>query len=201
MQFLILLIAFQHTMSAIASTIVAHKFLIAIALASLTVTGGTIAVESSANTAGTMSFTVNSSINVVSIANMNFGNLSSSQSKTFTTTAKIDITSGGNYTLFLENMKILDYAFSSFNVNVTGLGSNAIMLSLYHPWAEFNTSSGVHTVTVNVDLTVNNEIGNTLNVSNSPFLGISTYPPYHIEPMPSVTFGRGDDNEQGNDGN
>ena len=187
-------------MSAIASTIVAHKFLVALTIASLTITGGAIAVGTSANTVGTMSFTVNSSVGVVSISNMDFGNLTSGQSKTFTSMAKVDITSSGNYTLFLENMQDLNYAFSNFNVNITGLSSNKVMLSLDHTWAEFNASSGVHDVTVSVGLAVNSEIDHSLNISNTPFLGIGTYPPYHIEPMPPIPYGRGDDNEQGNDG-
>jgi hypothetical protein len=184
-------------MSAIASAIVAHKFLVALAIASLTVTGGAIGVATSANTFGTMSYAVNSSINVVSIAKMNFGNLTAGQSKTFSTTAKVDIASDGNYSLFLENAQILYNTFSSFNVNVSGLASNTITLSMDHPWERFNASSGMHVVTVTVGLTVESEVGNTFSVSNAPFLGISVYPPYHIEPIHPVAAHNEDD--QGDD--
>lgn len=199
-QYLIPLEGLPRIMSAIASTIVAHKFLVAIAIASLTITGGAIAVGTSANTVGTMSFTVNSSVGVVSIANMDFGNLTAGQSKTFTSTAKVNITSNGNYTLYLENTQILDNAFSSFDANVTGLSASTIMLSLDNPWARFNATSGVYDVTISLRLTVNSEIGHILTVNNSPFLGISTYPPSHIEPMPPIAPQHQEDNGQDIDG-
>lgn len=172
-------------MSAIALTIIAHKFLVALAITSLTVTGGAIAVGTSANQVATMTFTVNSSINVVSIANMDFGNLSAGQSSTFTSAAKVNITSSGNYTLFLENRELIDQVFSSFTVSVTGLGSSPAILSEYHPWAVFKASSGIHTVTVTVKLTLSNEIGQSVTVKDAPFLGLSVYPPY-VERMPPV---------------
>ena len=172
-------------MSAIASSVIAHKFLLALAITSLTITGGAIAVG--ANTLGTMSFTVNSSVNVVSIANMNFGNLSPGQSSTFTSTAKVTMASGGNYTLFLENNELLNSVFSSFDVSVSGFPSTApIILSLDHPWARFSASAGTYTLTVQVSLTVNGEIGHSMTVSSEPFLGLSTFPPYPIGPMPPV---------------
>ncbi|MGI0079125.1 MAG: hypothetical protein ACRECH_05835 [Nitrososphaerales archaeon] len=186
-------------MSAIASTILAHKFLVALAIASLTVTGGAVAVGTSANQIGTMSFTVNSSINVVSLANMDFGNLNPGQSSTYTSSAKVNITSSGNYTLFLENGELIDQVFSSFNVNVAGLGSSPVIISTNHPWAVFQATKGVYSVTVTVLLTVDKEIGHSISVTNAPFLGLSTYPP-HIEPMPPVPA-TGDHDSQSNEDN
>ena len=178
------------TMSAIASTILAHKILVAIAVASLAVSGGVVATSNATlfgqggNNVGTMSFTVNPSVNVTSLADLNFGTLNPGQSANQTSTARVDVTSSGNYTLYIENKYLLEDIFSAFSVNVTGLGSSPVVLNLYHPWQESSLSAGTYNLTITAQLTVRSMIGQSINETNLPFLGMSIYPPFHVMPEP-----------------
>ncbi|MEM0075852.1 MAG: hypothetical protein QXV84_05855 [Conexivisphaerales archaeon] len=164
----------------IVGSILAHKFLVAIVLASM-VAGG---VVSNLNTVATMSFTVNSGISVTSIASMNFGNLSPGESKDFTSTATINVVTPNNYTIFLTNRGILHDIFSNFTVVITGLGQQKIVLNLEHESQTVNLPAGSYSVTITVSLTVKNNIDHTVTVQNASFLAIGLHPAAEIPPAP-----------------
>jgi hypothetical protein len=174
-------------MSAIASTVIAHKFIVAILVASIAVSGGAIAVSNSSNSLGTMTVTVNPSFQITSLANLDFGNLSAGQTSTMTSTAQVSVTSAGNYTLFLQHQDFFRRIFSNLVVNVSGFGSKVITLNLEHWWTEFNVStSGTYKLSVTVMVTVSSEIPQSITVTNLSFLGITTFPPHHVPTAPET---------------
>ena len=189
--------------TSIASAILAHKFVLALLVGSVVVSGGAMAVENSANTVGTMSFTVNSSINVTSLADLNLGTLNPGQTASFSSSANVNFASTGNYTIFLTNEDMLRQVFSAFSVNVSGLTKTGdIMLSLDHPWQEFNVTGGSHSLGINVQVTVNNEMSHSVTVTKASFLGLSTYPPQEGYGQPQAEGhgeSHGDDNGMGDD--
>ncbi len=190
--------------ASIVSAIAAHKIM-ALIIATIAVTGGAFAVSSSASTIGTMSFSVNSPITVTSLASLNLGTLNPGETKTMTSSASVNVTSSGNFTLFLQNRELIDEVFSSFSVNITGLSSSPIVLSLEHPAQVVSLVAGTYKVTVTVMLTVSTEIEHSLTVSNVSFLGLGTFP-LHPEEGPACiehdqngdNHGQGDNNGQGN---
>ena len=89
------------------SAIVAHKFAAALIIASLAISGGAVAEVSNgmhqSNTVGEMNFTINPAFNVTSLASLNLGTLTEGQTGTMSSTATVNFTSAGNYTIGLVN--------------------------------------------------------------------------------------------------
>ena len=185
-------------MSAIASTVIAHKFIVAILVASIAVGGGVVAVSNSSNTVGTLTVTVNPGFQITSLANLDFGNLGAGQTATMKSTASVSVTSAGNYTLFLQHKDLLQRLFSGFVVNVSGFGSKVITLSLEHWWTEFNVSTtGTYKLSITVMVTVSNEISQSITATNLSFLGMTTFPPHPVPPVPET----GDHDDDGSGSN
>ena len=160
----------------IVSAIAAHKLAAALIVGSLAISGGAFAASANGNhqqnTVGEMSFTINPAFNVTTLASLNLGTISSGQTGTMSSSAAINFTSTGNYTINLVNLPLLHRVFSSFNVTVTGLGSQD-NLSLSQPTQRINISSiGVYNAKVTVTYAVGdtNEFTQGLTVTNTPFL-------------------------------
>lgn len=162
----------------IVSAIVAHKLVAAVVIASLVTSGGAVAVASNtghiSNVVGALSFTINPSyVNVTSLASLNLGTLTAGQTGTQSSTAKVNVTSSGTYSITIVNTELLHDAFSVFNVTINGLGSTAIVLSFNHLSQSVTvSSSGVDSLTVAVLYTVNTgtSIQRGVTVTNAPFL-------------------------------
>lgn len=170
-------------MSTLIGGILAHKLILAIALSTLAASGGTYAAvywSNSGTTIGQVSFSVSAPVYVISMANLNLGSLSPGQSVTMATTAEVNLTSSGNYTVFLSNTYLLDQVFSNFQVNVTGLATSPVVLSLTSQQETIELSSGVYTVGVNVTAAVSSYFGHSITVTNLSFLemkyGYIVYP-------------------------
>jgi hypothetical protein len=162
----------KNIIMSLTSAILAHKFLVAIALASVTTTGSIVAVTGGLNPVGTMSFTVNSTVNVTSLAKLNLGTLNPGDTKTFTSAATVDVTTSGNYTLSLMSRGLLHDVFKSFSVTVEGLGSSPITLNFTHPQERVSLQSGTYNLTITGQLTVRSDIDHTVTATDVPFLGL-----------------------------
>jgi hypothetical protein len=159
----------------IVSAIAAHKLAAALIVASLAMSGGMVAASDGShhsNVVGEMSYTINPAFNVTTLASLNLGNLSSGHTGTVSSTAAVDFTSTGNYTIGFVDMGLLHHTFSSFNVTVTGLG-NQINLTLSHPSQTFKISStGSDSLKISVAYTVSSlgSYEHGITVTNEPFL-------------------------------
>jgi hypothetical protein len=159
----------------IVSAIAAHKVAAALIMASLAMSGGVVAVANGnhqSSVVGEMSFTINPAFNVTTLASLNLGTLSGGQTGTMSSTAAVDFTSTGNYTIGYVNTGLLHQAFSSFNVTVIGLG-NQINLTLSHSLQTFKISStGSDSLKISVSYTVNSvgSYEHGVTVTNEPFL-------------------------------
>lgn len=160
----------------IVSAIAAHKLAAALIIGSLAISGGAAAASTNGNhqqnTVGEMSFTINPAFNVTTLASLNLGTLSLGQTGTMSSSATINFTSTGNYSLSLVDIGFLRSVFGSFNVTVTGLGSQD-NLSLSQPIQQINISStGIYTAHVTLTYTVRdtNPFVHGTTVTNAPFL-------------------------------
>ncbi|MCL5068590.1 MAG: hypothetical protein M1368_09605 [Thaumarchaeota archaeon] len=167
------------------SAIMAHKFAAALIIASLAISGGAVAEVSNgmhqSNTVGEMNFTINPAFNVTSLASLNLGTLTGGQTGTMSSTATVNFTSAGNYTIGLVNTELLHSVFSTFNVTITGLGSHQANLTLSHMWQTVDiTSKGVYTLKISVVYAVSSNISTDhgITVTNAPFLELFNGAPH-----------------------